>query len=98
RLQGDWSSDVCSSDLSNPIDVSQTFVGQHYHDFLYRQSDQSGEVFWTNDIESCGTNAQCRQVKRVNVSTAFFLSIEFKETGYFRSEERRVGKEWKSGC
>src|SRR5205085_6784738 len=68
---------------SSPIDVSRTFVCQHYHDFLYRQSDQSGEDFWTNDIESCGANAQCRQTRRVDVSTAFFLSIEFKETGYF---------------
>src|SRR5437870_12920693 len=67
---------------SNSIDVSRTFACQYYHDFLYRQSDQSGEDFWTNEIESCGANAQCRQVKRVNVSTAFFLSIEFKETGY----------------
>jgi hypothetical protein len=30
---------------SNPIDVSRIFVGQHYHDFLYRQSDSSGEDF-----------------------------------------------------
>ena len=32
---------------------------------------------------SCGADAQCREVKRVNVSAAFFLSIEFQETGYF---------------
>jgi Calx-beta domain len=67
----------------NPIDDSATFVGQHYHDFLYRQADQSGQDFWTNDIESCGTDAACRQRHRANVSSAFFLSIEFKETGYF---------------
>src|SRR5207248_5275565 len=29
-----------------------------------------------------GTNAQCIEVKRVNVSAAFFLSIEFQQTGY----------------
>jgi hypothetical protein len=68
---------------SNPIDDSRTFVGEHYHDFLYRQADQSGEDFWTNNIESCGSDQHCREVKRVNVSSAFFLSIEFKETGYF---------------
>ena len=67
----------------NPIDDSRNFVGQNYHDFLYRQADQTGEDFWTNAIESCGANAACRQGKRVDVSTAFFLSIEFKETGYF---------------
>ena len=68
---------------TNPIDDSRTFVAQHYHDLLYRQSDQAGEDFWTNVIEACGANASCRQEKRVGVSSAFFLSIEFKETGYF---------------
>jgi Calx-beta domain len=75
----------------NPIDVSRTFVGQHYHDFLYRQSDQSGEDFWTNQIEQCGTDAQCRQANRVSVSGAFFLSIEFKQTGYFVIRAHKAG-------
>jgi hypothetical protein len=75
----------------NPIDVSRTFAGQHYHDFLYRQSDVSGEDFWTNTIESCGADAQCRQIKRVDVSTAFFLSIEFKETGYMVIRAHKAG-------
>ena len=55
---------------------------QHYRDFLNREPDASGLAFWVNEITSCGTNAQCIQVKRVNVSAAFFLSIEFQETGY----------------
>jgi hypothetical protein len=78
---------------TNPIDDSRTFVCTHYHDFLYRQSDQSGEDFWTQGIESCGTNAQCRKEKRVDVSTAFFLSIEFQQTGYFviRSHKAAFG-------
>lgn len=67
----------------NVIDDSREFVCQHYHDFLNRQSDQAGEDFWTQNIEQCGSNAQCRQVFRVETSAAFFLSIEFKETGYF---------------
>jgi hypothetical protein len=67
----------------NPIDGSRDFVCQHYHDFLYRQSDQGGEDFWTQNIESCGDNAQCRVEHRQDVSTAFFLSIEFQQTGYF---------------
>ncbi len=67
---------------SNPIDTSEFFVRQHYQDFLNRQPDAAGLAFWVNEIESCGANAQCREVKRVNVSAAFFLSIEFQETGY----------------
>jgi hypothetical protein len=57
-------------------------VGQQYHDFLNRQSDQAGEDFWTNQITSCGSNAACIDEKRTNVSAAFFLSVEFQNTGY----------------
>jgi hypothetical protein len=67
---------------ANPIDDPRIFVGQNYHDFLNRQSDQSGEDFWTSGITSCGNNAGCVDGKRTDVSTAFFLSIEFKNTGY----------------
>jgi hypothetical protein len=57
-------------------------VRQHYHDFLNREPDAAGLAFWTGEIESCGPDAACREVKRINVSAAFFLSIEFQETGY----------------
>jgi hypothetical protein len=67
---------------SNPIDDPQTYVCQHYHDFLNRQPDASGLAFWTNEITSCGSNAQCIEAKRINVSAAFDLSIEFPQTGY----------------
>ena len=68
---------------ANPVDDARFFVRQHYYDFLGREPDQAGLDFWTNQIESCGADAQCREVKRINVSAAFFLSIEFQETGYF---------------
>lgn len=67
---------------TNPIDDPQTYVCQHYHDFLNRQPDAAGLAFWTNEITSCGTNAQCIETKRINVSAAFYLSIEFQQTGY----------------
>lgn len=38
--------------------------------------------FWTQQIEQCGADAQCREIMRINVSAAFFLSIEFQQTGY----------------
>jgi hypothetical protein len=66
----------------NRIDDPQFFVTQHYRDFLNREPDASGLAFWVNEITSCGTDTQCIQVKRINVSAAFFLSIEFQETGY----------------
>jgi len=67
---------------SNPIDGVPFFVRQHYVDFLNREPDTSGLAFWTNEITGCGTNPQCIEIKRINVSGAFFLSIEFQETGY----------------
>ncbi|HEX8150790.1 MAG TPA: SBBP repeat-containing protein [Pyrinomonadaceae bacterium] len=67
---------------ANPVDESQFFVRQHYLDFLSREPDDSGLAFWVNEIEQCGADAQCREVKRINVSAAFFLSIEFQETGF----------------
>src|SRR5207244_6147636 len=42
----------------------------------------SGLAYWTNQITSCGSDQQCIQMKRINVSAAFFLSIEFQQTGY----------------
>jgi len=65
------------------IDDGCFFVAQHYRDFLSRELDGAGFAFWTNDLASCGTDADCLAVKRVNVSAAFFLSIEFKETAYY---------------
>ena len=70
------------SGCGNPIDVPSFFVKQHYLDFLNRQPDQSGWDFWTNQITSCGTDAQCIEVRRISVSASFFLSIEFQQTGY----------------
>jgi len=67
---------------TNPIDQVGFFVRQHYLDFLNREPDTDGFNFWTNQINSCGTDAQCIELKRINVSGAFFLSIEFQETGY----------------
>lgn len=68
---------------ANPSDDARFFVRQHYYDFLGREPDQAGLDFWANQITSCGADVQCRELKRINVSAAFFLSIEFQETGYF---------------
>lgn len=67
----------------NPINFTDIFVGQHYHDFLARHSDNPGQVFWEDRIDACGNNAACIDDRRTNVSAAFFLSIEFLQTGYF---------------
>jgi hypothetical protein len=70
------------NNATNPVDVSDFFVRQHYHDFLNREGDAAGVAFWTQNIETC-TNAGCREAKRIDTSAAFFLSIEFQQTGLF---------------
>jgi hypothetical protein len=67
----------------NPNDDTRNFVRQNYLDFFNRAPDASGFDFWSNQISGCGASAACIQFKRVNTSGAFFLSIEFKDTGYF---------------
>jgi hypothetical protein len=66
-----------------PVDAPCSFVTQHYRDFLSRDPDGNGFAFWINELVNCGMNTQCLDVKRINVSAAFFLSIESRETGYY---------------
>jgi hypothetical protein len=66
-----------------PLDAPCFFVTQHYRDFLSREPDGNGFAFWTNELMRCGMDTQCLEVKRINVSAAFFVSIESHETGYY---------------
>jgi hypothetical protein len=60
---------------------SDFFVREHYVDFFNRAPDSGGLAFWKDQIDSCTTQA-CREIRRINVSAAFFVSIEFQQTGY----------------
>jgi len=75
----------------NPIGDMNFFVRQHYLDFLNRQPDTSGLNFWTNEVFACGINQACAEVRRINVSAAFFLSIEFQQTGNFVYKMDKAG-------
>jgi hypothetical protein len=66
----------------NPLDTTEYFVRQQYLDFLGREPDEAGLTFWYRNIESCGDNTDCRAARRIDTSAAFFLSIEFQQTGY----------------
>ncbi len=70
--------------INTPITINDSdfFVNQQYVDFLSRFPDQSGFNFWIGQINSCGADAACIAGQRDNTSGAFFLSIEFQETGY----------------
>jgi hypothetical protein len=69
---------------TTPITINDAdfFVTQQYTDFLSRFPDQNGFDHWVNQIAACGGDANCTAGMRDNTSGAFFLSIEFQETGY----------------
>ena len=66
----------------NPIDNSAYFLRQQYRDFFGREPDSSGWDFWMSTFDSCREDAQCVAARSINTSAAFFLSIEFQQTGY----------------
>ncbi|HEV7398517.1 MAG TPA: hypothetical protein VGN86_18535, partial [Pyrinomonadaceae bacterium] len=66
----------------NALDTAQFFVWQHYRDFLSRDPDTGGLDYWTSLITGCGSDAACIHSQRIGVSAAFFIELEFQETGY----------------
>ena len=81
-LSGVFNTAGLVTQVSNDIDATTFFVEQQYRDFLGREADDSGLGYWSNDIAQCNGDAACVDARRVNTSGAFFLSIEFQETGY----------------
>ncbi|HEY8186818.1 MAG TPA: hypothetical protein VIF64_12145 [Pyrinomonadaceae bacterium] len=77
---------------NTPITINDAdfFVNQQYVDFLNRFPDQSGFDFWVNQITGCNGDTNCIAGQRDNTSGAFFLSIEFQETGYLAERMYKV--------
>ncbi len=67
--------------VKEPTFNTDFFVREHYVDFFNREADLPGLGFWKNQIDEC-TTLECRELRKINVSAAFFLSIEFQQTGY----------------
>jgi hypothetical protein len=72
---------LLSSVFVNPLDTPEYFVRQQYLDFLGREPDGAGFNFWSEQILGCGEDSVCVERRRENVSAAYFLSIEFQQTG-----------------
>jgi glucose/arabinose dehydrogenase len=79
------------SPTANPIDTTQIFVRQQYSDFLNRLPDDGGLAYWSNEIDSCGSNLRCMHERRIGVSAAFFVEAEFQETGFFINRMYKAG-------
>ena len=81
--QLDWQAlSLTSPSCPNPIDCAEFFVRQHYLDFLNREPDQAGYDYWVNQITQCATDLLCVHHRRIGVSGAFFVELEFQRTGY----------------
>src|SRR5262249_11525734 len=78
-VNGDLTVALVNVTPGNPDDTDY-FVHQHYRDFLDREPDADGFVFWANQISSCGANSQCLEERRINTSASFYMSIEFGQT------------------
>ena len=76
---------------TNPIDSTPLFVRQQYSDFLNRLPDDVGLAYWSNEIDSCGSNLRCIHERRIGVSAAFFVEAEFQGTGFFINRMYKAG-------
>jgi len=81
NIDGQLAVALVNATPGNP-DNTDYFVHQQYVDFLNREPDAGGFDFWAGQIVSCGADPQCVEVKRINTSAAFYLSIEFQRTAY----------------
>ena len=91
RTDAVFTATLVGGGFDNPLDTPEYFVRQHYLDFLGREPDESGFNFWSDQILSCGSDAACIERRTINVSAAYFLSIEFQQTGGLVNGLYRVG-------
>ena len=69
-----------------PITINDAdfFVAQNYIDFLGRFADPGGLAYWVDQINAtCSGNATCIFNRRAAVSSQFFISLEFQQSGYY---------------
>src|SRR5205807_3744971 len=90
RLQGDWSSDVCSSDLKRPFCTKTHRTGWEARPMGFCAAK------WPFFAAVACLNSGGRIKQRFPAAAASFTPAnDFCKT-VFRSEERRVGKECRS--
>src|SRR5690606_40583724 len=88
RFSRDWSSDVCSSDLDDlvneslPKRIEETLKGDFFADEARRFIDSSIDDALARPLPDMIGNIETGQLDRLKAQIT-------------RSEERRVGKEWR---
>src|SRR5207248_8188854 len=97
RSYGDWSSDVCSSDLDQAVQRSDgAVVGRHRRHLQLRAQlahpvDQAADAVELGFIVGIGARLPRGQLP------LRLVELDLASPHDVRSEERRVGKEWKRG-
>src|SRR5207248_7129853 len=86
RSYGNWSSDVCSSDLGNPADMTSFYVVADYQTAASRVFTRSDAALFV--AGALGWPWRASQLIRL-------MPHAVRDRAY-RSEERRVGKECRS--
>src|SRR5207237_2199388 len=90
RFKCDWSSDVCSSDLSATprLSTPQQAIARGGKGQLVWKMDPKTDHDWAGAIACCGVD---------NRGVALWGNLVISHTldGRLRSEERRVGREWR---
>jgi hypothetical protein len=84
---------TAAAQTENPLNGGDFFVRQQYLDFLGREPDQAGWLYWSDQINQCVAEptamtggpspADCVRQKRLDVSAAFFMSEEFQLSGNY---------------
>src|SRR5206468_7850347 len=97
RSDRDWSSDVCSSDL----DVQQTphrphILDVHSYRTVGRESKQP-QLGRVRDVEVKVVAVEKDRLPRMTVAELQSVGCRASKSREQRSEERRVGKEWRCG-
>src|SRR5205807_7867228 len=95
RLQGDWSSDVCSSDLEAPVVRRHVLLFEVAEDRVEPAAARAGHVLGAKDRAVVALevlDALLDPIERVVTVEADHVAL----VELHRSEERRVGKEGRS--
>jgi hypothetical protein len=83
RAEAAFTATAAAKPTGNPLETPEFFVRQQYVDFLSREPDQGGLDYWSAQLRGCNGDAGCIAQKRVDISAAFFMEREFRDTGFF---------------
>src|SRR5205807_6748653 len=96
RLQGDWSSDVCSSDLRKQTDEVYVVAASSVHLVRFLPDSESFVSVNHDGSVSLWDARELTEIERISKLGSDNGSCVISPDGR-RSEERRVGKECRAG-